>query len=125
MIEAEGRNDPTFDANLIRDGYHSFGELYEHRITLFIALCRVINRINVSFDVNDMPVWRSKKHSDGKLAFDGTWFVLGIYHSKGDQITYHLPISRWDETSFAETLDKAPDWDGHIPEDVLKRLKNL
>lgn len=43
----------------------------------------------------------------------------------GTQITYHLPIDRWEECSFAETLDKAPKWDGHTSADVITRLKNL
>jgi hypothetical protein len=68
-------------------------------------------------------VWRSKLHSDGS-SFDG-WFILGIGKEKGKQITYHLPTVRWDEVSFAETLEKAPEWDGHTPDDVLERLKAL
>ena len=70
-------------------------------------------------------VWRSKYHSDGELAFGGDWFVLGINKESGNQITYHLPIERWEETDFAETLDKAPEFDGHTPDDVLERLKRL
>ena len=69
------------------------------------------------------PVWRSKNHSDGEPAFGGTWFVLGINKEKGKQITYHLPMSKWDETDFAETLEKAPEFDGHTSQDVLERLK--
>ena len=101
----------------ISDGYHTFTELYEHRITLFIALCRILENGNV---------WRSKRHSDGKLCFEtGTQFVLGIWWAKGTQITYHIPIERWHETDFADTLKEAPEWDGHTPQDVLKRIKNL
>jgi hypothetical protein len=37
----------------------------------------------------------------------------------------HNVISRWDETDFAETLDKAPEFDGHVPADVLDHLKAL
>lgn len=113
------------DANLISDGYHTFGELYEHRITLFIAYCKILSnlfspeRISGSKNI----IWRSKLHSDGS-EFKG-WFMLGIYKEKGEQITYHLPISEWENTNFAETLDKAPEWDGHTSEDVLTRLKNL
>jgi hypothetical protein len=50
---------------------------------------------------------------------------MGIGKEKGKQISYHLPLSRWDETYFAETLDKAPEWDGHTSADVLERLKTL
>lgn len=112
----------------ISDGYHTFDELYEHRITLFIALCRKIqsplyygDQRNIMGD--DLKVWRSKLHSDG-TSFDG-WFILGINKEKGKQITYHLPISKWEETEFAETLEKAPEFDGHTSEDVLERLNKL
>lgn len=120
----------NLDTNLISDGYHSFGELYEHRFTLFIALCKIItdlSKIGVLAlggpEVYDLSVWRSIKHSDGS-SFEG-WFILGIAKEKGEQITYHLPITKWDKTDFAETLDIAPEWDGHTSDDVLKRLKLL
>lgn len=102
------------DTNKISDGYHTFGELYDHRITLFILVARREKKIQV---------WRSKKHSDGS-EWAG-WFLLGIGKEKGYQITYHLPIEKWDECGFAETLDAAPEFDGHTSNDVLNRLKLL
>lgn len=110
------------------DGYHTFNELYDHRITLFIALARQRRSLTLGTDAaaGDMPVWRSKRHSDGELCFGtGTQFVLGIYKEPGRQITYHVPIERWSETTFAETLEIAPEWDGHSSADVLERLKQL
>lgn len=118
-IEVEKTND-------VSDGYHTFGELYDHRITLWIALCNLRAQVTDSNERQYFEdVWRSKKHSDGELAFDGKWFVLGIGTDKGDQITYHVPIERWDECDFADELEKAPEWDGHTSSDVLERLKNL
>lgn len=106
-----------------QDGYHTFGELYEHRITLFIALCKILHD-DPQYQTGQMSeIWRSKLHSDG-TSFDG-WFTLGIGKEKGQQITYHLPLSKWDDTNFADTLEKSPEWDGHTPEDVLKRLGDL
>lgn len=97
----------------ISDGYHTFDELYEHRIVLFIALCRI--------KAGRAPVWMSALHSDGSF-FDG-WFVLGLYTEKGQQITYHLPMVKWAEVSqFAQELQTAPEFDGHTPADVLKRI---
>lgn len=109
------------DTNLISDGYHTYGQLYEHRITLYIALCRIIANSTYKFDQS--PIWRSETMSDGSK-WDG-WFLLGMCQESGEQITYHLPMSKWGECNFAETLDKAPEWDHHTSEDVLKRLKNL
>lgn len=99
------------------DGYHTFNELYDHRITLFIALCRSQWEKHPNYVGR---VWRSTLHSDG-TSFEG-WFILGIDKRKGKQITYHLPLKRWDQCEFAETLENAPEWDGHTPNDVLTRL---
>lgn len=107
------------DTNLISDGYHTFGELYEHRITLWIALCRLISNKFVT----NIPVWRTLLHSDGSK-FEG-WFVLGVGVFSGEQMTYHLPISKWDECDFANTFDKAPEWDGHTSKQVLERISKL
>ena len=110
------------DKGGMSDGYHSFNELYEHRITLYIKLCQMIQLVDDKYNLRS--VWMSKTHSDGEI-WDG-WFILGINEKKGMQITYHLPISRWNEClHFAEIKDKAPDYDGHTSEDVLKRIKQL
>lgn len=116
------------DTNKISDGYHTFEELYDHRISLYISLCKIIQGYKYNGDLrNIFPdekiVWRSLKHSDGSV-WNG-WFLLGINTRYGKQITYHLPINRWDDTSFADTRKKAPKFDGHTPEDVIKRLKEL
>lgn len=102
------------------DGYHTFDELYEQRNALFIALCSAYTHCCVE-DTKD--VWRSKKHSDGTDAYEG-WFVLGIGKDEGRIMTYHIPLSEWENTNFAETVECAY-FDGHTSEDVLKRLKSL
>ena len=110
------------------DGYHTFKELYDHRITLFIALARLCRRQELKIgEMTEQPfVWRSKRHSDGELCFGtGTQYVLGIGNFEGQQMTYHIPIERWEETDFARTLEKAPKYDGHTSQDVLDRLKTL
>lgn len=110
------------------DGYHTFDELYDHRISLYIALCKAQYIIYGEFGGRDdfHAVWRSKKHSDGELCFGtGTQFVLGIRKEVGKQITYHIPIERWDETDFADTLEIAPEFDGHTSDDVIGRINNL
>jgi hypothetical protein len=109
------------DQNYISDGYHTFGELYAHRVELFIALCRVIS-CNGNGEA-DKNVWRSKRHSDG--TFEPGWFLMGISTVQGEQISYHLPITKWDETHFASTLETAPEFDGHTSDDVLIRLGRL
>jgi len=112
------------DTGKISDGYHTFDELYDHRITLWIALCRLSALHAATGPVPDEnPTWRAVLHSDGS-SIDG-WFVIGMGRMPGEQMTYHLPLSRWEETGFAETLERAPEWDKHTSADVLERIKNL
>lgn len=119
--------DDSVNTNKISDGYHTFGELYDHRIVLYIALLRSksqeCNGMTGSAHYDEGQIWRSKAHSDGSI-WEG-WFILGMFKEAGEQITYHLPIDKWDECDFAEELDKAPEWDGHTSEDVLKRINRL
>lgn len=112
--------DGAVETNKISDGYHTFGELYEHRITLFIALCRIIN--SPEYYINKekkgaYSVWRV----DGKNG----WFCMGLGLIKGCQVTYHLPMSKWEECHFAAELEVIPLYDGHTSADVLERLKSL
>jgi len=112
---------PIQSTDEVSDGYHTFKELYEHRITLFIALCKQIESDPKYQNFNE--VWRAVFHSDGSQIKD--WFVLGIGKGKGEQITYHLPIDKWGDCEFAQHLEKAPEFDGHTPQDVLDRINKL
>jgi hypothetical protein len=105
------------DMGEISDGYHTFNELYDHRIALFLALCAEVDARTPTGHV-----WRSKRHSDGS-SIDG-WYVMGIGTEHGKQITYHLPLSRWTDSDFLGTeCETAPEFDGHTSADVLVRLK--
>jgi hypothetical protein len=95
----------------VSDGYHTFNELYEHRVTLFIALMKSHPELS----------WRANNHDDGTM-FDG-WFVVGMHLPTGD-IAYHLPIDKWEALDGygIATSNKALAWDGHTPADVVERL---
>ena len=105
------------NTNDISDGYHTFGELYSHRNVLFSLACAFLS------DESPELVWKSKAHSDGTV-WDG-WFIMGIGVHAGRQATYHLPISEWDNCPFARTLDRAPEYDGHTGDDVLKIFREI
>lgn len=92
------------------DGYHSFNELYYHRMMLFSILC------NTNKDV----AWKSKKHEDGTMYDD--MFIVGMSLPSGDY-SYHYNNEFWDKFNVAE-IDNAPKWDGHRPEDIT-RLEDL
>lgn len=95
----------------VSDSYHSFQELYSHRILLFICLMKQNKDVS----------WKSRVHSDG-TSYDG-WFIAGMKLTSGD-ITYHIPDNFWEMTSDIKVLEKSPEWDGHNSEEVLRRLNN-
>jgi len=96
------------DVGEVSDGFHTFNELYEHRIILFVCLLNTYNHIG----------WKSHRNSDDEL-IEG-WFVAGLYEGS---ITYHLPDRVWDLCDVKE-LNKGF-WDGHTSNDVLKTLTNM
>jgi hypothetical protein len=104
------------EANKVSDGFHTFGEVYEHRVVLYLVLCKFMQK-------QGYPVWRSQVHDD-KSFIEG-FFVLGINQNEGEQITYHIRNHHWDSTDFADTLDVAPKFDGHTSQDVVARLGNI
>lgn len=106
----------------ISDGFHTFDELYEMRLALTIALFWKV-RYKVELGTTYVMVWRSKLHSDGTMFDD--FFIVGYGKKPGEYITFHYPLSEWNNFSFCETLDKAPEWDGHTDKDVIQRLKSL
>lgn len=93
------------------DGYHTFNELYHHRTVLFAVV------VSCYKDV----AWKSKIHNDGTM-YDGM-FIVGIGTPNG-QATYHCDNSYWDMFKCKE-LDKAPEWDGHTPDQAIKRIEGL
>jgi len=98
------------DTEKVSDGFHSFGELYEHRFELFVAL--MLSNPEISF--------RAKLNSDGGQ-YPG-WFVAGMLLSTG-QISYHLPDRYWDRLTTLKTYERYPNYDGHASQDVLDRLR--
>lgn len=90
------------------DGYHTFDELYYHRMVLFSIIC----------NQNKDLAWKSMKHHDGTMYEN--YFIVGISTPEGDY-TYHYDIRDWNYFSVKE-LEKAPKWDGHKPEDITRLL---
>jgi hypothetical protein len=89
------------------DGFHTFNELYDHRIALFIALLHKSKK----------NAWKSQRNS-AETIMKG-WFIAGI----DDKITYHLPNKYWKHLKVR--VIKKGKWDGHNSKDVLKRLLKL
>ena len=96
----------------ISDGYHTFGELYFHRMVLFSII------LNQNPDIS----WKAKKHHDGTM-FDDDSFICGIDTPDG-QYTYHYNLEYWDYFIVKE-LEYAPEYDGHKPKDITRLFSIL
>ena len=106
---------PVADTNLVGDGYHTFGELYEHRCYLFAWI------LNVFDPELGYSCFKTLKNDTGE-AWVG-WFIAGIETPVG-QITYHLPIDMWDMLD-VKTIEYNSTYDGHSSADVIERIKIL
>lgn len=93
----------------ISDGYHTFGEIYEHRKLLYIALC---------LNHRDECVYADHEEWDS---------LVLVWNSKFGQISYHVSYNleplikgKIKEVKFGDH-----GWDGHNSNDVLRRLNSI
>lgn len=94
------------------DGYHTFNELYHHRAVLFsVIVAKFRDR-----------AWKSKLHADGTM-YDGM-FIVGIETPDG-QATYHYDVDPYWDLFRCKVLDRAPEWDGHTPDQAIERIGKL
>lgn len=99
------------DMGDVSDGYHTFDELYYHRMVLTAVIVHDHSSI----------CWKAKKHADGTM-FDGD-FIVGLETPEG-QATYHYGIEYWDMFQCA-AFENAPEWDGHTPQQAIERIASL
>lgn len=97
--------------NDISDGFHTFGELYDHRCLLWILL--VLNS-----DFKNYAYWL-KDHYEG-------WDGIVVQHPQG-QLSYHVSVKfrHLYESKLLLRLEKNHVYDGHTSADVLKRLEAI
>lgn len=110
--ELEQIRDEGISVEDISDGYHTFEELYFHRMILF----------SIILNQNAYISWKAKKHHDGTMFGDDS-FICGIETPEG-QYTYHYHLDYWDYFNVKE-LEFAPEYDGHKPKDVIRLLSIL
>lgn len=94
------------------DGYHTFDELYHHRAVLFSVIVAAFPERS----------WKSLHHHDGSM-YDGM-FIVGIDTDAGPA-TYHYDVDPYWDMFPCEVLDRAPEWDGHTPDDAIERIGTL
>lgn len=100
------------EAGQFADNYHTFDELYQHRVRLFVCLMHA----------HKSRAWWSFLHSDG-TQWKG-WVIAGIDTPAGSA-TYHLPESAVDDLPVCTNIARGKEWDGHTADDVLERLTSL
>lgn len=94
------------------DGYHTFDELYHHRAVLFSVIVAMFRGRS----------WKSLHHHDGTM-YDGM-FIVGIDTPAGPA-TYHYDVEPYWDMFPCEVLERAPEWDGHTPDDAIERIGTL
>lgn len=114
FIPVEKQNTSIQDKGEVSDGYHTFNELYEFRKVYNAAF------FNELVKQGKCNVVKSKKHYDGEECFGGGWFIVVAELPTG-QVSNHYELKDWDLFKCKE-VDKAPKWDGHTPQDVIKRI---
>lgn len=116
MIVSLSRKDSIWDNHRgeISDGYHTFDELYHHRAVLFSVIC------------NNHPelAWKSLFHDDPNFPMYKGMFIVGIETPEG-QATYHYDIDPYWNLFNVKILDRAPKYDGHTPDEAIRRISSL
>lgn len=114
---ADLKNADMLNTKDLSDTYHTFDELYNHRMAFNVALTQVINLLGRT----DLYAYKSLSHHDGTM-FDGMFIV--VIESPVGQISYHYDLWNFDKFQIP-TLEKALEYDGHTPKDTIERLLKL
>ncbi len=98
------------------DGFHTFAELYRHRMLLAALLFCAFGAMD------EAEVYKTRKHhpDDADPMFDGM-FKVGATLPTGE-IAYHFPVEAWHLFVIPER-DHSPLWDGFTSADVADRLQ--
>lgn len=115
-LQDEGIFETVCDLMNEQDGL--INELYEFRLIYNAHL------FNEWAENGKYEVYKSKKHYDGEVCFDGDWFIVVAILPTG-QITNHYNLKDWDLFKIPEYERVKHEYDGHTPYDVLKRLREM
>lgn len=120
---------PLENIKSLSDGYHTFDELYEFRKMYNAVLFNEWATQAVGFNIDGsikskFDVHKSWRHNDGELCFGGGWFIVSAMLPTG-LISNHYKAEDWDLFKVPEVEKALYEFDGHTPQDVLIRLKNL
>lgn len=100
--------------NLLNELHDISQELYDFRLVLNALL------FNEWAENKKYEVYKSKRHYDGELCFDGEWFVVVAILPSG-QVTNHYHVKYWDYFKIPSYEKVKDEFDGHTSTDVLIR----
>jgi len=100
------------EAGNVSDGFHTFNELYAHRVSLFMLILMM----------NKDKAFKTYKNKEGE-EWKG-WCIVGL-DTKYGQITYHIPDKHYDSLKGITEKERNHDYDGHDADEVQKRLDKL
>lgn len=116
VIDKIGAISAVGDVQKLSDGYHTFEELYMHRMVLTAAF------FNMLAASTPYVVVKSKRHWDGSKCFDSdNWFIVQAELPTG-QISYRYDSQYWHMFDIPEVMI-GHKFDGHTPNDVLTRTQ--
>ena len=106
------------DVDLVSDGRHTIGELYDHRHLLFIAFANAIT----AHEGSGIKGFKCRSHNNEDPAYQD-YYLAGLLLPQGE-IRYHLPAKTWSSLRLPH-YDVPPRWDGHTSLDILDRLEKF
>ena len=119
------KDEKVISTKNISDKWHTFGDLYNHRMAFTIALANTLEHFG-STDGNgsDVYCYKSWKHHNNEKdpMFEGSFIV--VFETPNGQISYHYKAEHWDKFHINE-YEEANKYDGHTPDDTIVRLMQL
>lgn len=115
-----GLNDILDLLNNLTDEHHTMQELYDFRL-IYNALL-----FNNWYKHNEVEVYKSRKHHDGKFPFDDSnWFIVIAILPNGEMVSNHYHVDYWDYFKIPSYPQAKDTFDGHTSQDVLNRLTSM
>ena len=114
-----GRTFNSFEiVDVLNEQQDLIEELYDFRLTYNALL------FNEWAENQKYEVYKSRRHNDGELCFDGEYFIV-VANLPTGQVTNHYHIRHWDMFKINEYEKVKEDFDGHTPSDVIERLQQV
>ena len=109
-------NSPDDDVE-ISDGHHTFEELYSYRLVYHAEAVKHWMSLGIEVVI-------SLRHSDGELCFGGGYFIV-VAQLPAGQVSNHYKLDCIDYFRTVPYVEIPPKYDGHTPQEALKRIQQF